>query len=184
MKKNTKYLSVSLSVLAMVMLAGCDSSGGVGDLKTWEKEETAKMPLRVDPLPKVRPYNAPQIDTQNIVDPFKQRVIVASSATGGVTPDKTRRKEPLESFGLDTMAMVGSMSKAGKVFALIRTRDNLVHQVGVGNYLGQNYGKVLLVEETSMRIRELVQDGEIWVEKERDIGLQEGDTSGSTKSGR
>lgn len=184
MKKRIEYISLGLSALTVLMLSGCDSSSGLGDLKTWEKTETDKFPLRVEPLPKVRPYNAPQVEIQNIVDPFKQRLIVASGVAGGVSPDKTRRKEPLEAFNLDTMAMVGSMSKAGKVFALIKTRENVVYQVGVGNYIGQNYGKILAIEETSFRIREQIQDGDVWVEKERDVNLQEADSMGSPRSGK
>ena len=184
MKKNKIYISLGLSALTVLILSGCDSSGGVSDLKTWEKDETAKFPMRVEPLPKVRPYNAPQVDIQNIVDPFKQRLIVATGATGGVSPDKTRRKEPLEAFNLDTMTMVGSMAKAGKIFALIKTRENVVYQVGVGNYIGQNYGKILAIEETSFRIREQIQDGDVWVEKERNVNLQEADGGGSSRSGK
>ena len=47
-----------------------------------------------------------------------------------------RRKEPLEAYPLDSMAMVGSVVKQGRQYALLRV-DNLLYQVKVGDYLGQ-----------------------------------------------
>jgi len=52
-----------------------------------------------------------------------------------------RRKEPLEAYPLDSMGMVGSVSKQGQPYALLRV-ENLLYQVKVGDYVGQNYGHV------------------------------------------
>ncbi len=61
--------------------------------------------------------------------------------------------------------MVGSLDKAGQLVALVRV-DNLVYQVRPGNYLGQNYGRIMKVSETEIVLREIVQDaaGE-WIER-------------------
>jgi type IV pilus assembly protein PilP len=50
-----------------------------------------------------------------------------------------------------------------------------LYQVRVGNYLGQNYGKIVGITETNMRLREIVQDpsGD-WVERMTTLDLQEG----------
>ena len=95
----------------------------------------------------------------------------ASSAL--VAPEMARRKEPLESYPLDTMVMVGSMSRKGRPVALVRV-DNLLYQVSPGMYLGQNYGKITKVTETEVVLREIVQDptGE-WVERTATLQLQE-----------
>jgi type IV pilus assembly protein PilP len=49
--------------------------------------------------------------------------------------------------------------------------------VKVGNYLGQNYGKVTKVSETEVILREIVQDsaGE-WIERQASLQLQERST--------
>jgi type IV pilus assembly protein PilP len=39
------------------------------------------------------------------------------------------------------MVMVGSVTKGGKPLALLKV-DNLLYQVRLGNYLGQNYGRI------------------------------------------
>jgi type IV pilus assembly protein PilP len=52
--------------------------------------------------------------------------------------------------------------------------DNLLYQVKVGDYLGQNYGKIIKITETDISLREIVQDaaGE-WIERAGSLQLQE-----------
>jgi len=87
--------------------------------------------------------------------------------------EMNRRKEPLEAFPLDAMAMVGSVSKNGVPFALLRV-DNLLYQVKAGDYIGQNYGRIMRIGETEVALREIVQDaaGE-WTERNATLQLQE-----------
>jgi len=70
--------------------------------------------------------------------------------------------------------MVGSLIKAGQPVALVRV-DNLIYQVRAGNYLGQNYGRITKVTETSVVLREIIQDaaGE-WIERPATLQLLEG----------
>jgi type IV pilus assembly protein PilP len=50
----------------------------------------------------------------------------------------------------------------------------LLYQVRVGNYLGQNYGRITRITETELGLREIVQDaaGE-WIERPATLELQE-----------
>ena len=85
-----------------------------------------------------------------------------------------RRKEPLEAYPLDAVKMVGSLNKTGVPTALVSV-DKLLYQVRTGNYLGQNYGKIVGISETNMRLREIVQDSTgDWVERMTTLDLQEG----------
>jgi type IV pilus assembly protein PilP len=61
----------------------------------------------------------------------------------------------------------------GGPVALVRV-DNLLYQVRQGNYLGQNYGKIVKVTESEVTLREIVQDaaGE-WIERPATLQLQE-----------
>ena len=90
-----------------------------------------------------------------------------------IAPERSRRKEPLEAMPLDAVAMVGSLIKVGQPVALVRV-DNLLYQVRVGNYLGQNYGRITKISETEVGLREIVQDaaGE-WIERTATLQLQE-----------
>ena len=84
-----------------------------------------------------------------------------------------RRKEPLEAYPVDSMAMVGSVTRNGRPYALLKV-DNLLYQVKQGDYLGQNYGKITKISETDVTYREIVQDaaGE-WIERNSALQLQE-----------
>ena len=79
----------------------------------------------------------------------------------------------MESFPLDSMFLVGSIIKAGQHVALVKV-DNLLYQVKLGNYLGQNFGRVMKIDETEVTLREIVQDavGE-WIERVATLQLQE-----------
>lgn len=74
---------------------------------------------------------------------------------------------------LDAMVMVGSLQKQGQPTALVKV-DRLLYQVRVGNYLGQNYGKIIRITENSIQLREIIQDvtGE-WIERNTELVLQE-----------
>ena len=70
--------------------------------------------------------------------------------------------------------MVGSLNKSGAPTALVKV-DNLIYQVKVGDYLGQNYGKVIRITESSIQLREIAQDATgDWMERSASLDLQEG----------
>ncbi len=89
-----------------------------------------------------------------------------------LAPDLTRRKEPLEAYPLESLNMVGTLEKGKTVYALVRTPDKDVYQVRQGNYLGQNYGVVIGVTDSEIRLKELVQDGAgDWTERSSTLQL-------------
>jgi type IV pilus assembly protein PilP len=69
--------------------------------------------------------------------------------------------------------MVGSLRRGGVNVALLRA-DTALHQVHVGNYIGQNFGRVLQISESEVAIREVVQDAAgDWVQRDTALRLQE-----------
>jgi type IV pilus assembly protein PilP len=177
MSAKTAIALVGLSV----MLTACAPSGQE-ELQDWMKEQRAQTKPRVQPIPEPKKF-APQAYTQEgATDPFsntkltqalKRESSQSTSNASLVAPELARRKEALESHPLDTMVMVGSLVKEGQPVALIRV-DNLLYQVRPGNYLGQNFGKIVKVGETEVVLREIVQDsaGE-WIERTATLQLQE-----------
>lgn len=176
---NKFRIAATLGVLAL--LAGCGFSDQ-DQLKSWMTEQRNQVKSRVDRIPEPTRF-APQAYSQEAsVEPFSNQKLTqalkrdSSQATSNVAlinPELARRKEPLEASPLDAVAMVGSLVKTGKPVALVRV-DNLLYQVRVGNYLGQNYGRITNVSETGLSLREIVQDaaGE-WIERTATLQLQE-----------
>ncbi len=174
-----KKLWLSLAVVGA--LSACGESDNE-EVQKWMAEQRAQTKPQIKPIPEPKKFT-PQVYTQETaVEPFSNQKLAqalkrdsqAGSATAALlAPELARRKEPLESFPLDAMTMVGSLMKQGQPVALLRV-DNLLYQVRPGNYLGQNYGRITKVGETELVLRELVQDaaGE-WVERTATLQLQE-----------
>jgi len=169
-----------LWVLASVTLAGCFGSEQ-DDLRTWMREQRAQVKPRVTPIPEPTKFTPQPYTEGAAVEPFNsvkltQALRRDSSQTGNsdlIAPELSRRKEALEAFPLDSMAMVGSLNRNGQRVALVSV-DKLLYQVRVGNHLGLNYGRVTHIDETELGLREIVQDaaGE-WIERTATLQLQE-----------
>jgi len=165
----------------IAVLAGCSSSGQE-ELQQWMTEQRAQTRPQVQPIPEPKKFS-PQAYTQEAAtDPFSNQKLTqalrrdsaqTSANAALVAPELARRKEPLESYPLDSMTMVGSLVKQGQPVALVKV-DNLLYQVRPGNYLGQNYGRITKVGETEVTLREIVQDaGGEWIERTAKLELQE-----------
>ena len=53
--------------------------------------------------------------------------------------------------------MVGSIDKNKSKVGLLKV-DKLLYQVKVGNYIGQNYGRITKITDSEIVLREIVQD--------------------------
>jgi type IV pilus assembly protein PilP len=170
-----------LGVFPVLALTGCLPSGE-DELRLWMAEQRANTKPTVTPLTEPKKFIPESYLQGGGLEPFNQVKLtqalrrdstqVASNAAL-IAPEMTRRKEPLESFPLDAMAMVGSLNKTGALTALLKV-DNLIYQVRVGGYLGQNYGKIVGITETSIQLREIAQDATgDWIERSVSLDLQE-----------
>ena len=166
------YFRVLSLVSASLMLMSC--SGGSGDdLDQFMAEAPKTMNSKVEPLPQVQPYVPLQFNVDGTIsDPFRPRKVVSS---GTFQPNLSRPKEPLESFPIENLKYVGALTKSKLTYALIKTPDNTVQQVKIGNYLGTNYGLVTAINENEVTLKEIIQDelsGD-WVERISSLSLQE-----------
>jgi type IV pilus assembly protein PilP len=60
------------------------------------------------------------------------------------------------------------------MYALVRAPDNTLFRVRSGNYVGQNFGRIVDIAEASVNLKEIVQDsGGNWDEKDQALLLQE-----------
>ncbi|GGX87591.1 pilus assembly protein PilP [Pseudoduganella dura] len=166
----------------MLVLALAGLLGGCGDrdeqeVRQWMKEVDATTRVAVKPLVEPKTFVPFAYASAGGPDPFNPNKLLAGGDAArpgtGAAPDTARRKEPLEGFPLDTMRMVGMLQKGRAIFALLQI-DQSVHQVRTGQRLGQNYGVITSVTETSVNVKETVQDasGE-WIERTSTLELQQ-----------
>ena len=164
----------ALVLLAALAVAACGGDTH-DDIKAWMKESTAGLKGRVPPLPEIKAFPIVSYDAGDQLDPFKAVGIDPEKkvAHGGIKPDFDRRKEPLESYPLESLKMVGLLQKEKMKHAIIRAAS-AVYQVKIGNYVGQNFGIITDIKDSEVQIKELIQDpGGDWVERTSALQLQE-----------
>lgn len=174
------YLTALVGALSLG-LTGCGASEEE-QLQGWMTEQRNLTKSRVDRIPEPTKFSPQPYSDEGAIEPFSnqkltqalRRESTQSAANAAlIAPELARRKEPLEAYPLDSVAMVGSLLKVGQPVALVRV-DNLLYQVRVGSYLGQNYGRITKVSDTGMTLREIVQDaGGEWIERTATLQLQE-----------
>jgi type IV pilus assembly protein PilP len=166
----------SMAAVAVV-LAGC--SGSNDELRQWMADTRKEMRPVTPTLAEPKTFEPFLYHDQGDIDPFDPSKVtnalkaLSSKSTSGLAPDLSRRREPLEAYPLDTISMVGTMQRPNLRYALLRA-DNVVYQVRVGNYIGQNFGLITRIDENEVAVKEIVQDaaGE-WVERATTLQLQE-----------
>lgn len=157
-----------------MLLVGC-SEGDMRDLHRFVKEAHKDRKPRVEPLPRIRPYETYAYTATNLTDPFSRgnlRTRKPAVGGSGITPVADRRKEPLEQYPLDSLRMVGTLTRGDASWAVIHAPDGTIHRAGQGNYLGQNHGKIMTVADEKLDIKEIVQGpGGNWVERDTTIAI-------------
>lgn len=160
-------------LLPLLLLAGC-AQDEFADLRAFMAQAGAGQQQPIEPLPPVKPQEAITYEADALPDPFKPRSLKPDKGSGAFMPDLTRPKGPLEQYPLDALRMVGTLTKGNQIFALVRTPENTLYRVKKGDYMGQNYGLVIAINDAGMELRETIQDGiGDWTEAKANLALQE-----------
>jgi type IV pilus assembly protein PilP len=172
----TGTLQRAAGLAAIVLaIAGCESDRG--ELRAWMDETRRTTPLLKETLAPPKSFEPFRYPSSGEIDPFSvAKLRVGAMETmrpgNGLRPDLTRRREPLEAYPLDNLKMVGNLTQKGSTVALLQA-DAVLFQVRVGNYIGQNFGRVLRVSEDEVAVREIVQDAAgDWIERDTALHLQ------------
>ena len=172
-------LRVAALLTLFALVSGC--TGGDDDLRQWVAQEKAKKGTPVPPLPVLKTFETFDYtykdNDPDIRDPFglslADRQEAHSSTNNGPQPDQ-HPKEPLESYPLDSLKMVGTIGGGPGIEGLIKDPEGVVHRVHMRNYLCQNNGKVTAIAEDHIDLVELVSNGTGgWMEHQAKIALGE-----------
>ncbi len=126
----------------------------------------------MEPLPRIKPHEKFTYTAAALTDPFNRGNLGRLKPTPdrGEGPDPSRRKEPLEQYPLDSLRMVGTLSKQDIAWAVIRAPDGTIHRAATGNYLGQNYGRIEEIRSNKISIREKIYNGK-WIDREVTLAI-------------
>lgn len=170
---------IILAFYVCLFVTAC-SSYDTADLQQFVEETRAAQKGRIDPLPPYKAFETYAYAASHLRDPFApwrdetEQQQVAKSAADGPQPDFARRKEVLEGYPLDTLRMVGTLTRDDGEWAIIRGPDGMVHRIKQGSYLGQNHGRIIALREDRIDLKEIVPDGlGGWLERDASLTLVE-----------
>ncbi|MDR8013089.1 type 4a pilus biogenesis lipoprotein PilP [Ectopseudomonas guguanensis] len=164
-------------VVGLSFLAGCGASGDFSDLRAYMDDVRARPKGSIEPLPKFQPYESFTYRAASLRSPFqppvKIDVVARQRGAAEIKPDESRVKQFLEGFNIETFEMVGTLRNDRELYALVNGAGG-VHRVKVGDYLGRNHGKILVIDDSKIDVMEIVPDGEGgWLERPRSLSLKE-----------
>ncbi len=146
--------------LSLLTLSACNED--VSDLQTFIAQTKSAHVGSVKALPQFKPYESFSYSAAELRDPFVATVDLETdetTKTSLLNPDSTRPRQPLEIFPLDTLGMVGTLEQGTQLWGLIKDAQNIVHRVQVGNYMGQNEGRIIEISDAAIYLVEIVPDG-------------------------
>jgi len=168
--------SAVVIIFATLTLAGCGGEE-FQDLRNFVRDSGADMRGKVPPPPEISPYESFTYDNSTAIsDPFKPRKvdIKFTNHSGLNQPNLDRPREELEEFPIESLKMVGYLQRSNVGYAVIRSSDGKLHRIKAGNYVGMNFGKVISVTDSEIKIKEMVQDSAgDWSERESTLQLVE-----------
>lgn len=151
------YLFLIIFILFFCFLF-IDGFSSKSEVKQFIQNIKARKPKLMQSLPEVKKFQSFQYSAQNLRNPFEPFVtsvaIKLPPTVMGTGPDQNRIRELLESYPLDSLHMVGTISRQDASYALVKDRQGIVHRVGIGNYMGQNFGKIQKITDSTIEIRE------------------------------
>ncbi len=153
----------------LLVLTACGDSRSsvekyVAQVKRAPSTGVEKIPAPL--VVKQEDYNAENLRSPFSVSNVPSQAVQAAPTTkqqAGITqaprPDANRPREYLEQFALTSLTMVGTLSKPEMNWGLIMDSKGMVHAVKVGDYVGQNSGKIIAVTPNEIRVTEVVPNG-------------------------
>ena len=173
---------------AILLLGGC-ANDHRAELTAWMAENSQNLRGGVPKLPDILVYAPVAYEGEGQVDPFRSSKLEPEAKqkkaeSGGLQPDfdaRDLRNSILEKYPLESVRMIGYLNINRYPIAVLQVEDK-VKQVKLGDYVGQDFGMVVKISESELRLRELVQDSAgDWSERETVLTLF---SAGDGKNGK
>jgi type IV pilus assembly protein PilP len=171
--------------VAAPLLVAC-GSGDQQDIRQWMQEQAKGLKGRAPDVPEIRQLAVLAYEPGELTPPFSIDKLFAEEAKAGgrggvaggpkpINPDA----QPMVKYPLDAIRLYGTIMVGKELRALVAAEREPVRQVRVGDYLGQNSGRIVSIvpatEDIDARIvlKETVLDKGVWVERDTQIPAQD-----------
>lgn len=152
------------SILSLCILTLSACSGDTKELEKYITDTKSRPAKPVEPVPAFTPVSPFRYPTGlSRRDPFKQ--ISVAQKQSDFEPNKNRAKQPLEFFPLDSLKFVGILRQGASVWGLIAEPNGQVTRIMPGDYMGQNFGRVISIKEDGIKLEEVIRSQGKWEKK-------------------
>jgi type IV pilus assembly protein PilP len=177
----TSTRKLLFSFMVLTLITGCFDD--TSEIKAHMEQVKATTTNYIEPMPEVKPFNHIAYSADDLRSPFvlpQAKVIEQKiqQIAGCLSPDTSRRKQPLEKYALSDLTMRGTLGDTDMLWALLEASDQSIHRVAVGNFLGLYNGRITQVSAKTVKIIELAPDGSgCWVEREATLNIVQSEES-------
>lgn len=168
------------ALCAATLLAAC-SSGEPEDVRQWMKESSKDMRGKVPDLPQLKLLPILAYEPGDLASPFVPEKLFADDAIAkkaaqentpnAVNPDAY----PLTRVPIESIRLLGTLMIGKQLTALVTAERDVPRRVRVGDYLGQNQGRITSITPSNSQgdgtvtVVEKIFDKGAWVERETKI---------------
>ena len=173
--KNRKWFASNIiifSVMIVLGLTACSDKGSTKELKKFVSKVKLRQPPPIEPLPESRLYPKFKYSAHKLRSPFRPYNSGKNKKTKGYLPDQNRIKEPLETYPIDALKMVGILKKGDDSWGLVVAPDGNIHTVKKGQHMGQNYGKIIGVYDGEIELLETIRVNDEWRQRKASVKLE------------
>jgi type IV pilus assembly protein PilP len=148
------YKQTLLISLFSVLLASCSGDNNNDLIKYIHQMKQRKLKA-IEPIPTITPlpvFKFPHEDNRR--NPFK--IMNQKKHLNLYVPNRRRIKQTLEAYPLDALKFVGTITQDNQKWGLIMQPDSKITHVCIGDYLGQNYGRMVAIKNNSIKLEESI----------------------------
>jgi type IV pilus assembly protein PilP len=162
----------------LLALSACTDNAGMIALQDEVSRIVNRPPGVIEPPPEFVTYEPFTYSAASLRSPLDKPIDAnarrAAQQSDEVKPDLNRTPEILENFDIGNLVMVGMVELRGQRRALVRDETGNVTDVGIGNYIGKNYGRIVGIAERQIDVTEIVPTGDGgWIERPQTLTMQQ-----------
>ena len=175
-----------LSILLSSALSGCVWIDNTDDLMKYVAEVQTRPSRPIKSLPAFKAYETFVYEGTALRNPFlavvqfipesdEQEQQLKVDLGNASEPNAERLKAYLEGFAIKDLVMVGNITK-GKDgnWALIVDTNGEIHRVAVGDFMGQDHGRIVNIDGQKIKLVETISNGRGgWITRPQSIELSE-----------
>jgi type IV pilus assembly protein PilP len=141
-----------ISLFSLLLVACSDDNS---DLRRYIQQVKQRKTRTIDPIPTFAPLPEFKFsENVNRRNPFK--ATDQKKTADLYAPDQHRMKQVLEAYPLDALKFVGTLTQDNQIWGLIKQPESQIARVHVGDYMGQNYGRIILIKNNLIKLDETI----------------------------